>query len=285
MEGGGQEVEGPTTKLSIFFQLQLYAMRQTRTVIIDTSYTAKAFLAPTNDNYTKFNEVTLISVQPEITTLVGTSLFFIIFFSITIIAAIICLFCMSKKDHWETKMNKNKPLLCSVALLSAAVILYNLILSILAKCWYHKTYATHPLYTSDTNLTEGPLNILLSVNLVCSGAIIIISFVCCVECCQSHHASVISRCIMTRHRLPPWYIILSFTIFCPIISVMAHSPYIIIGYLNDGHHASSVFIYYTLVIGIGIAICWAGFHPHEFLKSTRTRPNPQPPTPMHRENS
>ena len=54
---------------------------------------------------------------------------------------------------------------------------------------------------------------------------------------------------------------------------MAHSPYIAIGYINDGHHASSIFIYYTVVICIGYAICWVGLHPQGVLQPESKRNN------------
>ena len=54
---------------------------------------------------------------------------------------------------------------------------------------------------------------------------------------------------------------------------MAHSHYIIIAYINDGHHAGSIFIYYSVVICIGYAICWAGFHPQKCLKPKSKQSN------------
>ena len=43
------------------------------------------------------------------------------------------------------------------------------------------------------------------------------------------------------------FLILSLTVLCPALCVIAHSPYIAIVYLNDGSHASSIFIYYTVL--------------------------------------
>ena len=51
----------------------------------------------------------------------------------------------------------------------------------------------------------------------------------------------------------------------PIISYIAHSPYIVIAYLNDGHHAGSIFIYYTIVICMAYTVCWISYHPHSFV--------------------
>ena len=38
------------------------------------------------------------------------------------------------------------------------------------------------------------------------------------------------------------------TVICPVVCIIAHSPYIVIAYLNDGDHASSIFIYYCILI-------------------------------------
>ena len=57
-----------------------------------------------------------------------------------------------------------------------------------------------------------------------------------------------------------WYVLLSLIILGPILSIIAHSPYIAIAYLNDGYHAGSIFIYYTVVLCSGFTICWIGYH-------------------------
>lgn len=46
----------------------------------------------------------------------------------------------------------------------------------------------------------------------------------------------------------------------PSFCIIAHSPYIAIAYLNDGNHASSVFIYYAILSYIFFAIAWPFFH-------------------------
>ena len=65
---------------------------------------------------------------------------------------------------------------------------------------------------------------------------------------------------------PTWYVFLSFIILGPILSIVAHSPYIAIAYLNDGYHAGSIFIYYTAVLGIGYSICWISYHSIKLAK-------------------
>ena len=55
-------------------------------------------------------------------------------------------------------------------------------------------------------------------------------------------------------------IVLSLTVLCPIFSVIAHSPYIAVAYLNDGDHASSIFIYYAILIYVLFGITWLFVH-------------------------
>ena len=57
-----------------------------------------------------------------------------------------------------------------------------------------------------------------------------------------------------------WYVVLSLIILGPILGITAHSPYIAIAYLNDGYHAGSIFIYYIIVICLGLNICWMSFY-------------------------
>jgi amino acid permease len=56
------------------------------------------------------------------------------------------------------------------------------------------------------------------------------------------------------------FIILSATVLCPIFCIIAHSPYIAIAYLNDGDHASSIFIYYMVLCYLLFGVIWLFFH-------------------------
>ena len=74
----------------------------------------------------------------------------------------------------------------------------------------------------------------------------------CVKCARD--CEHITKCDCTRcdkcKDIPCFYdyiLILSTTVLCPTFCVIAHSPYIAIAYLNDGSHASSIFIYYTIL--------------------------------------
>ena len=50
-------------------------------------------------------------------------------------------------------------------------------------------------------------------------------------------------------------VVLSLTVFCPMFCILAHSPYIAIAYLNDGDHASSIFVYYTIPVYMFLVCC------------------------------
>ena len=206
-----------------------------------------------------FKAVTFNDVSPyNITVLVCCSYFVIVGLSIAVIVSIICLFTKSKQSHWKEKMEKRKPLICSVAVVAVFLVVYNFILSAISVWKYVQIYKEHPLYKFDQGLNAGTVSMLIildSIILLVSIGILVASC-----CCKDNNTC-------------PWNIVLSFIIFCPILSVIAHSPYIIIAYLNDGHHATSIFIYYTLVIGIGYGLCWVGFHPHSIVRPKRTRQN------------
>ena len=52
------------------------------------------------------------------------------------------------------------------------------------------------------------------------------------------------NCTNCRYDYLPF---LSLTVLSPIFCIIAHSPYIAIAYLDDGSHASSMFIYYSIL--------------------------------------
>ena len=53
---------------------------------------------------------------------------------------------------------------------------------------------------------------------------------------------------------------LSLTILCPVFCVIVHSPFIAIAYLDDGSHASSMFIYYSILGYVLFGLLWLFFH-------------------------
>ena len=64
----------------------------------------------------------------------------------------------------------------------------------------------------------------------------------------------------TAYKYDDYIPILSLTILCPIFCIIAHSPYIAIAYLDDGSHASSIFIYYSILGYVTFGLLWLFFH-------------------------
>ena len=60
---------------------------------------------------------------------------------------------------------------------------------------------------------------------------------------------------------------LSLTVFSAIVCIIAHSPYIAIAYLDDGYHASSMFIYYSILGYAIFGLLWLFFHRCEHFES------------------
>ena len=243
-------------------------------VKIDVAYSAKA----TNSEHT-FDEASTYNISA----LIIASQVLIPVLSVAIIAILVILFTKSKQDHWAKKIEAKKPLICSIAVISTFITLHNFILSCCSVHYWNK-YTDDPLYKYDRPRNEGPVIFILMVDLL---SLLFFSLSIAIISCMQYMKEEIpllaeffaqhlckfcsansTHCSYTSF---PWYVVLSAMILGPIISYIAHSPYIVIAYLNDGHHASSIFIYYTVVIYIAYTICWIGFHPHSFLQPRSER--------------
>ena len=174
-------------------------MRQMPTVVIDSSYTAKAFISPRDANGTKFKQVTFTSTSPyNIITLTITSLVIIVISSLFFIGAIISLFFISKQDYWmEKNWGKETTDLLHCSSVSSCNF-YNTVLSIVSVQKYDTMYKTHPLYMSVQELTAGPVGILLAVDLL----FLLIAMVIC-------GTSMFLLCC----KYQKWHIVLSFSIW------------------------------------------------------------------------
>ena len=65
------------------------------------------------------------------------------------------------------------------------------------------------------------------------------------------------NCTKCRYDYLPF---LSLTVLSAIFCIIAHSPYIAIAYLDDGSHASSMFIYYSILSYALFGLLWLFFH-------------------------
>ena len=243
--------------LCITLQLQLYASQQTYSAKIDASYSAKAYIANPNNNpelsKLTFEEASVHNIKA----LIIVSQLFIIILSIAIIIIIICLFVRSKQNHWAKKMESRKPLILSIAVVSTTVTIYNFIVTCCSVA-YWKKYTNDSLYKYDQPRNTAPVTMLLLSDFFSLCFLSVLAIIVCYTCkgtCSQHQR------LDSSQKSSSWYVILPFTIVSPIVSYIAHSPYIVIAYLNDGHHAGSMFIYYTIVICMEYVLCWIAFHP------------------------
>ena len=74
------------------------------------------------------------------------------------------------------------------------------------------------------------------------------------KCRKCEHCDNCTKC---RYGYLP---ILSLSVLSPIFCIIAHSPYIAIAYLDDGSHASSMFIYYSILSYALFGLLWLFFH-------------------------
>ena len=228
----------------IVLQLQLYASQQTCHAKIDNSYSAKAYIANPDHNLEllklTFEEASVHNIKA----LIIVSQLFIVLLSIAVIGTVISLFARSKQNHWAKKMEAKKPLILSIAVVSVSVTAYNFTLSCCSVKYWTK-YTNDLLYKYDRPRNTGPVTMLIisdffSLFIFCPT---IVTISCVIELCKKTSQTVKYdklEEVNSGNESLSWYVILPFTIVAPIISYIAHSPYIIIAYINDGHHAGSI---------------------------------------------
>ena len=216
--------------------------------------------------------------------------FFVIFISIALVLLLVLIFFSSKshsKSEWIEKVNKKKPAVLSLAVLSLIISAYCVCLTSSAfYYWSNPNDKTDALFHNfDKNRNVVPLCIAIIVDglcfLGCTSAIIAAAlFYYCeftkIDCAfpVATFACYLSKCIKHQRSLKVAknhsFIILSFTVLCPLFSVIAHSPFIAISYLNDGNHASSIFIYYTVLCYMIFGLLWLLFHWYQHYSNQGT---------------
>ena len=253
-------------------QLQLYSSQQTHHAKIDKSYSAKAYIA-NPDNNPELRKLTFEEASVHnIKILLIVTPFFVVLLPIAIIVKAICLCAKSEQHHWAKKMEAKKPLVLSVTVVSVSVTVYNSILSCCSVMYWTK-YMNDPLYKYDRARNTAPVSVLFLSDLfsLVIFCLVIFKIACKKTAKTGKHKKLEEDFKKSTHEARRWYMILPFTILAPIVSYIAHSPYIVIAYLNDGHHAGSIFIYYTVVICIEYALGWIMFH--SFLHSESAKSN------------
>ena len=181
---------------------------------------------------------------------------FVVFALLVILGLMLFVFFCSKshkKSDWVNKVNENQPTVLALTVLSAIVNLYNIIIALTSAAihyWCQIQRNSDLLYDLDIELNLGPSVIAIIFDILCFlawVAIVIVAGASYGEKCKCLHREYAG-------------VILSSTVLCPFFCIIAHSPYIAIAYLNDGNHASSIFIYYTVLCYIFFGVTWLFFH-------------------------
>lgn len=233
------------TQINALLQLKLYAERNnlpSSTLILKDTYSAKA--------YSKESLKNLLQKDSErITSLIISTAILIVILSIIIILVMMCMFFCSNShtnSKWMKKVKKKKPAVLSLTVLSALANLYIISLTSAAFHYWHQVHndPNFLIYDFDEKRNFAPLLTALIIDILCFVVWVILIVV-----------SSICRCLGQNYLFA-----LSLTVLSPLFRIIAHSPYIAIAYLNDGDHASSIFIYYTILSYIFFAVAWSFFH-------------------------
>ena len=239
-------------------QLQLYAERgnfNSQNLILRVTYYAKAY------NFDSLNAL-LDKDGNRITAIVISTAILVILFSLVIFFLMFCSFFFTEshdQSKWVEKVSKNRPTVTSLAVVSFIINIYIIcVASSAVEVWYDHVRKDTELkeYYSDTDsmaINLAPLYFTLYVDITCLVVYVHIVFF-----------SILLRyyCVTEKNKKYKKYelVTLSLTALCPTFCIIAHSPYIAIAYLNDGDHASSIFIYYTILIYVVFGLLWLFFH-------------------------
>lgn len=172
-------------------------------------------------------------------------------FILVLLIAVILLVIYLYTKRWDRKLKKissllkgnkySKSKIFGVAITCSIMNIYILILDIFAEY----TLDDEDLIIPDKNLSSLP-HLVLGIGglstLICAFFWFLSLFTWCKLCCKDKE-----------------YIFVALSILGPIFSLVIHLPYITIAFLNDAYHASSVFIFYTIVAFIlfgAVELCY-----------------------------
>ena len=213
----------------------------------------------------------------------------VIFVVVLSFAVILYIFCSSlcteshKKSKLLEKVKKNPSAVLSLAVLSFIANIYIIFLAGTALgFWRHRgeDELRHIFHDFDEKRNLGPLIFVLIIDLICLvvWGLVVFKSVCTYFkikplhvlidtlnwlCCRTLMCTC--PCNLCRSTIDhdDYIPILSLTVLCPIFCIIAHSPYIAIAYLDDGSHASSIFIYYSILGYVLFGLLWLFFHWYE----------------------
>ena len=226
--------------------------------MLSDTYNAKA--------YNKESLMTLLNKNAKHTSniIICTAIFVISLPAIIITIMLVTFFCSKshRGSQWVHKVKRNQSVVVSLTLLSGIANLYIFSLDIAALVYWHHCLDDEEVklfHDFDIKRNLGPLVFITIVDISCTFVLLplIVFFSICV------HLYKVSKSTNTKHKSlnsDHTFIILSLAVLCPLFSTIVHSPYIAIAYLNDSYHASSIFIYYTVLGYIFFGVAWLFFH-------------------------
>ena len=234
-------------------QLQLYAERgnfNSQNLILRDTYNAKAY------DFDSLNAL-LDRDENRITTIIVSTSLSVIIFSVVIFLLMFCTFCLTEscnQSKWVEKAKNNRPAVTSLAVVSFILNIYIVCLASSAIGFWNEHIEKDAKLSKffsgidSQRINLAPMKITLVFDLACIVvyAILAIASLCVAYCYKKYE----------EYEL----VILSLTVLCPMLCIIAHSPYIAVAYLNDGDHASSIFIYYTILIYVFFGLLWLFCH-------------------------
>ena len=175
-------------------------------------------------------------------------------------AIVMCIVCSSictkslKESKLVEKLKTSKSAVLSLAVLSFIATIYIIFLAGTAVgYWCHR--GEDEIRDLFHNTKDDKFN---SSNSISLGFVLTFDLSCLIFW---YVIIVISACTYIKTGKDDDYIpILSLTVLSPVFCVIAHSPYIAIAYLDDGSHASSIFIYYSILFYALFGLLWLFFH-------------------------
>ena len=277
-------------------QLKLYAERGNlgkSNLILGDTYSAKAY----ND---KALRAVLERDKSRIINIIICTSVFVIFFSFVIVILLTITFFCSKSHTIENVKKKKPVVLSLTVLSGIANIYIVSLVSSALGFWYKPKGKIDILHTFHKNINEGPLFTAFFTDIIALSLWFILVLAagctygkmvnktpeddsescsliwctchyyittcgkCCCNLCKCHKLKRSPEIVEHKHSYSvSWedaFIILSATVLCPVFCIIAHSPYIAIAYLNDGDHASSMFIYYMVLCYLLFGMIWLFFH-------------------------
>ena len=274
----------------MYLQLQLYATQQTMPLKVDVNYKAKAFIANKGITASSLKVTVEDSIKDTLSAVVIAPVVVIVPLAIILIIIIIMIYTIPKEKRKLNNALRSKiPLVCALAIISPTVTLYNLILSGLSLCTWTRNNQLpyYDIYNHSQERNFTPTIFLIAIDTLCLLWCIVVTIWSSNQACHKSTAkeSNFRSCCNTKsqkntaneyelgptpkpsesgnavgHKEIEWYVVLSLIVIGPIVSIISHSPYIAIAYLDDAHHAGSIFIYYTIVLCLAYSICWITFH-------------------------